>query len=61
MIAEEDRPKTSFIGLNNLKYQHKRMAFGLLGAPSTFCRDLSILFSEVLGKFCRIYGLPYFV
>lgn len=56
LIEEEDRHKTSFIGLDNLKYQNVRMCFGLLGAPSTFCRTLFfLLFSEVLDKFFHIY------
>ena len=55
LIEEKDRPKTSFIGPDNLKYEHVRMSFGLAGAPSTFTKVLNILFSEVLGKFCQIY------
>ncbi|KAG0424754.1 Retrovirus-related Pol polyprotein from transposon, partial [Dictyocoela muelleri] len=55
LIEEEDRHKTSFIGPDNLKYQHIRMPYGLIGAPTTFTKTLSLLFSEVLGKFCHIY------
>lgn len=31
------------------------MPYYLLGAPNTFTKTLSLLFSEVLGKFCHIY------
>lgn len=55
LIEEEDKHKTSFIGPDNLKYQHVRMCFGLLSAPATFYRTLSLLFAEILGKFCHIY------
>ena len=53
-VKEEDQIKTSFTTPSG-SYSFQRTPFGLFGSPNTFCKTMSCLFTNVIGKYAHIY------
>ena len=53
-VKQEDKEKTAFVTHSGL-YEFNVMPFGLVNAPATFQRLMTIVFSGLLGKFCLTY------
>ena len=57
IIEEPDRPKTAFVVPGKLAgiYMFKRMPFGLVNAPATFCRIIDKIFYDIKLKYLLSY------
>lgn len=53
-MDEKSKEKTAFCSFMGL-YQFKRLAFGLVTAPSSFQRYVTHVLSDLLWKFCLVY------
>ena len=53
-MTDRAKERSAFCTRRGL-FQFKRMPFGLCGAPATFCRVMSHVFGDHIGKICLCY------